>query len=441
MLDVIKRNAVVFSMVLTAVILVWVSANLKWGDERWNNIIGVDGNGYYAYLPAIFIYHDLSFGFFDELKKNENRTDLSYNYRTKAGDKTINKYFAGTALAQLPFFWMGHFSNWLSGNPLDGYSVYYLIFIQVATLFYALMGMYFLMRVLRIYQVSEWVNALVIIAVMFGSSVFHYVVDSPSMSHIYSFAFVNLFVFSFLHFFKKPDFRFLLLGMFAFGMVVLIRPVNGLLILSLPFLSGNSGKLKNGLHYLMKYPLRFVLALLPAFLLIMVQLIIYKIQTGSFLVYSYGKESLDFSNPQIWKFLFSYRKGFFVYTPVFFLSLFGSWYFFRKSRFQFFSWFAFLTVVVFILSSWWQWYYGGSFGSRVMIEYYIFFAIPLALLLQENRYRKAISVLLVLLIFVCQFQTYQYRYGYLHWSEMNKDRYWDNFLRIDKVLNDDEKEW
>jgi hypothetical protein len=336
---------------------------------------------------------------------------------------------------------MGHLANWLTGNPLDGYSVYYLIFIQVATLFYALMGMYFLMRILRIYQVSEKLNAFVIITTMLGTSVFHYVVDEPSMSHIYSFAFVNLFVFSFLSFFKKPGFRFLLYGMFAFGMVVLIRPVNGLVILSLPFLAGSFMNLKKGLHYLVKFPWQTLLAIFPVFLLISIQLIIYKIQTGHFLVYSYGKESLDFTNPQMWKFLFSYRKGFFVYTPVFILSMWGSWYLLKKSRFQFISWFAFLTTVVFVLSSWWQWYYGGSFGSRVMIEYYVFFAIPLALLLQKNRYRKAIAVLAILLIFVCQFQTYQYRYGYLHWSEMNKERYWNNFLRIDKVLNDAKKEW
>jgi hypothetical protein len=158
-------------------------------------------------------------------------------------------------------------------------------------------------------------------------------------------------------------------------------------------------------------------------------------------VYSYGKESLDLSNPEIWNFLFSYRKGFFIYTPVFALSLWGSVYFFKKSRFQFISWFAVLAIVVFVLSSWWQWYYGGSFGSRVMIEYYVFFAIPLALLLQKSRFRKAIAVIVIVLIFVSQIQTYQYRYGYLHWSEMNKERYWDNFLRIDKVLNDAKKEW
>ncbi|MCF6341457.1 MAG: hypothetical protein L3J31_01455 [Bacteroidales bacterium] len=440
-MDTLKQNAVKVSLLLTAIIMVWVSANLKWGDERWNNIISVDGNGYYAYLPAIFIYHDLSFGFYDDIKKDKNRTDLSYNYRIKYGNHTINKYFSGTALAQSPFFFMGHFANWLTGNPLDGYSVFYLIFIQVATLFYALLGLYLLMLVLRRYQVSEVVNAFVIFTVAFGTSVFHYVVDEPSMSHVYSFAFVNLFVFSALLFFEKPSFRFLLMGMLALGMVVLIRPVNGLVVLTLPFIAGSPENLKRGGKYLMRYPLHFFLSLLPAIFLVSIQLMIYRIQTGSFLVYSYGNESLDITNPQMWKFLFSYRKGFFVYTPVFLLSLFGSWYFFRESFFKFFWWMASLTVVVFVLSSWWQWYYGGSFGSRVMIEYYIFFAIPLALLLQRNRYRKAIALLAILLILVCQAQTYQYRYGYLHWSEMNKERYWDNFLRVDKVFNDAKKEW
>jgi hypothetical protein len=39
-----------------------------------------------------------------------------------------------------------------------------------------------------------------------------------------------------------------------------------------------------------------------------------------------------------------------------------------------------------------------------------------------------------LLMFVCQIQTYQYRYGEIHWSEMTKDRYWNVFLRIDRLL-------
>ena len=34
--------------------------------QHWKHTIESDGKGYYAYLPAIFIYHDLSFSFINE---------------------------------------------------------------------------------------------------------------------------------------------------------------------------------------------------------------------------------------------------------------------------------------------------------------------------------------------------------------------------------------
>ena len=37
-----------------------VSSNLNWGKNHWRGIIESDGKGYYAYLPAIFIYKDLN---------------------------------------------------------------------------------------------------------------------------------------------------------------------------------------------------------------------------------------------------------------------------------------------------------------------------------------------------------------------------------------------
>ena len=101
----------------------------------------------------------------------------------------------------------------------------------------------------------------------------------------------------------------------------------------------------------------------------------------------------------------------------------------------------FLFLVIYILSSWWMWYYGGSFSQRVMIEYYIYFFIPFSMLLQKITFHKMATFLIIFLIIVCQIQTYQYQRGYIHWSEMNKERYWNNFLRIDKVLKNSEKEW
>ena len=61
-----NRSSTFYSFLLTAVILVWVSSNLNWGGGRWGHIVKTDGNGYYAYLPAVFIYHDLHFNFIDK---------------------------------------------------------------------------------------------------------------------------------------------------------------------------------------------------------------------------------------------------------------------------------------------------------------------------------------------------------------------------------------
>ena len=51
--------------------MVIVVSNLAWNKQDWKEIIRVDGKGYYAYLPAVFIYHDLNLGFFDKIEKEK----------------------------------------------------------------------------------------------------------------------------------------------------------------------------------------------------------------------------------------------------------------------------------------------------------------------------------------------------------------------------------
>jgi len=83
-----------------------------------------------------------------------------------------------------------------------------------------------------------------------------------------------------------------------------------------------------------------------------------------------------------------------------------------------------------------MWFYGGSFSQRVMIEFYPFFAILLATAIQEIKKKYATKVflsLIFLVMLVCQVQTYQYRRMQIHWSDMNKEKYWNVFMRIDKL--------
>ncbi len=335
---------------------------------------------------------------------------------------------------------LGHISNWILGLPLDGYSAYYRIFVQIGTIVYLLIGLILFVKILTLYKISDKIIAISMIAIVFGTNIFYYVVSEPLMSHIFSFAFVNLFVYSFLKFFKSFNSKSFLVGIFALAIITLIRPVNILIIFSMPFLSGSSKVFYKGLNYLV-YNWKILFAGSVLFtIFILTQLIVYKIQTGNFLVYTYTNEGFDFLNPNLIKFMFSYRKGFFLYTPILFISLFGLFKLF-KEKFKFISLILFLFLTIYVLSSWWMWYYGGSFAQRTIIEYYVFFFILLSLLLEKTKIRIIIQVLVFFLIIVCQIQTYQYQRGYLHWSDMNKERYWNNFLRIDKVINNAEKEW
>ena len=94
-------------------------------------------------------------------------------------------------------------------------------------------------------------------------------------------------------------------------------------------------------------------------------------------------------------------------------------------------------MITYVFSSWWNWYYGGSFSSRVYVEFIPVFMILLAAALHgiAGKYRKgAFVALIVLLTILCQVQTYQYRYYQIHWSEMTREKYWEVFLRIDKLV-------
>lgn len=218
------------------------------------------------------------------------------------------------------------------------------------------------------------------------------------------------------------------------AIIALIRPVNIIIIFSLPFISGTFYNFKQGIFFLRKHLIYFLLSIIFFSAIIFIQLIIYKIQTGDFFVYSYKEEGFEFINPHFFNFLFSYRKGMFVYTPVlFFITVLGLIKLTLKDPYQAISWLIFFIITTYILSSWHLWYYGGSFSSRVMIEFYSLFAIPLGIFLDGLKLKRSkilFIIILLALIVLCQVQTYQYRTGQIHWSDMNKEMYWQSTRKI-----------
>lgn len=414
-----------------------VSSNLNWGKNFWVGIIEADGKGYYAYLPAIFIYDDLNFDFFDEIEKEKYfHENLYYDYRSWAHGKVINKYYCGTALAELPFFMIAHLTADVFGYEPDGYSKIYPVLISVAALFYLLIGLLFLNKTLKLFNVNEWQKSIVLLAAVFGTNLFYYTVGEPGMSHIFSFAFISMFIYYSKYYFFSFKVKYIPVLAALLGVIVLIRPINVLIVLIWPFAASSFRSLQKGVVLAFQNYLWLLYGFVIFIAIVSIQLIIYSISTGHFIVDSYGAEGFNFLQPHFFDILFSYRKGLFLYTPIFLVSLSGGYFLWKTSKFEFFSVFGFLLLITYIFSSWWMWYYGGSFSSRIYVEFIPVFMILLSISLKSINTKKLrylfVSVIMLLIV-VCQIQTFQYRYGFIHWSEMNKEKYWEVFMRIDKL--------
>jgi hypothetical protein len=89
---------------------------------------------------------------------------------------------------------------------------------------------------------------------------------------------------------------------------------------------------------------------------------------------------------------------------------------------------------LYVVLSWWCWWYGGGFGHRAMIDSYAVLAVPLAAFMSfifEKKLKYRVSVLILLACFISLniFQSWQYSFGAIHWDGMNKTTYWDSYFR------------
>lgn len=419
-----------------ALVLVICSSNINWGKEHWRTVLQADAKGYYAYLPALVIYHDANLGFFDAIEKGTYyNADLFYDYRFGYEGKVVDKYFLGTAVAQLPFFLAAHGYVGATGGLADGYSKPYVVAVNMAAVAWVMFGLWCLARLLSTYRISDGVVAFTLIVFLFGTNLFYYTVVAPGMSHAYSFGLCTAFLLLGRITFITPfTGKILALGALL-GLIVLIRPVNGLILLALPVLLDQRPTRQDIKDAIARYWIVGGGAVLLAICIAALQLLYYRLATGDWIVYSYGEEGFNWTAPHVLDILFSYRKGLFLYAPVLLFGLVGLPFLWRRSGFAAGTWLVFFVLVTYVLSSWWNWWYGGSFGSRVYVEYFALFALPAGLALQHlaPRWKKALITGMVLFVVLCQIQTYQMRYYQIHWEDMDRERYWDVFLRLDRL--------
>lgn len=421
------------SFVILLFVVVVIFTNLNNG--LWNKKHGVvihDVISYYSYLPALFIYHDLSFQYLD--KNPEFFSGRVFNSKTDEGGK-YQKMTMGLSFLYLPFFLLGCLYAWLSGAPMDGYSPPFMFAIQFSSVFYAALGLIFLRKILHRYF-SDSITALVLLILAFASNLFYYSSLEGAMSHAYNFCLITLFGWLTIRWHEKADVKNSILTGLVYGLITLIRPTNGLVVLFFLLYQINSRNdisLKFKL-FIQQYKL-ILMIMAAAFVVILPQLLFWKFNTGHWLFYSYKKEGFFFLKPEIIRGLFSYRKGWFVYTPVMLFAVAGIFMLRKRLREFFIPLLVFTILNIYVIFSWWDWSYGGSFGSRPMIDSYGLLAIGLAAMMefltkQKWFIRLLNSLIIISLILLNLFQTVQYKYSVIHFCEMSKAAYWYNFGKL-----------
>ena len=134
------------------------------------------------------------------------------------------------------------------------------------------------------------------------------------------------------------------------------------------------------------------------FCIISLQLIYFKYITGSFFYSDYSGnagEGLDLFAPYTWEVLFSFRKGWLLYTPIMVFALLGFHSLYKRNRAIFWALLTYFIINLWFVSSWTCWWYAESFGQRALIPSYVVLGITLGYFLvglKESSFtKKAIS--------------------------------------------------
>lgn len=420
------KPSVIFIVAVTLGIVVSMDAWRSW--HKGQSAFAWDVANYYAYLPAYF-GNNGSFEFNNPAFVND------YLPRFPGDGKHIPKTTYGVALLYSPWYALGYKVAINQNDPRDGFSEPFATVLHWGTILYAIIGLV-LLRNFLIKFYSERVTTLTLAVIFLGTSLFYYSVSMPEMPHGLLFFLFSAFLLTNYHWHLKPSpCNSLLLGALI-GLIALIRPTDLMIVFVFIFWTID-GKFnwKNKLQFLLKQYKNLTLMLLAAFLVWLPQMLFWKARTGQFLYFSYPGEQFFWGDPQFANVLFSYRKGLFVYTPLIVLAFIG--FFFMRDKLKGIRpvLLAMILLNIYLVSCWWDWFFGGCFAARAFVQHFAYLSIPIAALMAfvfEGSASKIWSGTLKFLttsvvfagIALNLFQSMQYTNGLIHHNSMSKKTYW-----------------
>ena len=398
-----------------------------------SKVIDSDGKGYYAFLPAIFIFNDSTYeksvNAENEYLKGEHYP--SYIKQNEQG-KRFNNYFVGVAVLEFPFFFLATIISWIVGCSVTGYSDLYSAFYYLGGLFYSILGIvYFFKTVQLLFPEKKYIDWFVIIAIV-CSPLIYYLAGS-SMSHNFSFFLFAIFAYTLLILKERFSMgRFGLLGLIL-GLIIIVRPTNAIIVSLIPFLLGSKDNLVNFFKIAIVRYSNFTFALFCFSFVIFLQLLTWKWQSGNWFLWSYGGQGFNWSNPQILRSLIGFRTGLLVHSPIVILGIIGAIMMIRKNAFQALFWWIYFLLNSYVISSWWCWDYATTFGARAFSEHVIFILIPMIYLF--NEWKKSLIIVFTVLTSLGIIRLAEKKSGFMSDQRFTTNNYFES-LKFWKLENE-----
>ena len=418
--------------------------------QRCSNItnkeISWDVLGYYTYLPATLIHDDFLLEDISWLKKEVAERDLTgtlYFISENKEGKPMYFFMMGMALFFLPWFLIGHAIALGFDFPPNGFSPPYVYALVTGALFYTLAGAYVLREILKKFFKDQLV-ALLLVIIYLGTNTVHHLIAKNLETVNVLFLLSAIVIWNTLKWHETFKAKNLFAIGVSIGLMILVKP-SEILIGLFPLLYGVTSirSLKEKASLIARYRIGFLATIAIGVLILLPQMFYWHQLTGQFIYDSYNNPGvgLDWSNPYVTEVLFSFKKGWLIYTPVMILSLFGFIWMYRENKKLFWPSFIYFLLSFYLMSSWTEWWYGSSYSCRPIITLYPLLAISLGYFFKSLANTKHVvkcgSLMFVGLCLVLnQFQWWQFRSYILHDFRMTKEYYQKVFLKTTVSIED-----
>lgn len=411
-----------------------------WGPPFDNNrMIVWDNYGYYLYLPAFFIYDDPGMEnreWAAALNEKYKPTTTFYQVVEGHENRRTLKYSMGTAILWSPFFFIAHVLAEPLGYPADGLSPPYSWAILLGGCLYAFIGLWFLRKVLLKYF-SDGVAAIVLVLITMGTNYWVQTASDTVMPHSTLFALNAVILWCVIRWHETKSFGYAIAIGALIGVGTLMRPTEIFWIL-VPILWQVTSwrtffeKLK---MFLIEWKKVLALCLAGA-VFVFLQMAYWKFTSGKWVFYTYN-ERFNWQSPFFMEAMFSYKKGWMLYTPMMLFCFWGFYFMWKYGRSIFLSLFVFVFAFTWIVMSWECWWYAACFSIRGLMEMYPAMALALGFLImhlsaERKWYRIPAGIGIGLLLLLNLFQHWQFNHGIIDAERMTKSYYWKVFGAVEK---------